>query len=152
MEMHDSPAARTRVLVIDDDPSVRTAIQTILNRRVFDTVLAPDARAGIQSFVSYKFAVVIVDIFLSGMNGLETIVFIRRQAPKIPLIAMSGLRPLTGGGSDLLGIAAEFGATVCLRKPFAPRHLLGAIYASLEQALPRSIDRTPTRGGSTNAK
>ncbi len=139
MEMHDRPTATTRVLVIDDDLSVRTAIQAILNRGAFETVLAPDAHAGIQSFVSYKFDVVIVDIFLSGMNGLETIVFIRRQAPKVPLIAMSGLR---GGGSDLLGIAAELGANVCLRKPFAPRQLLGAIHMSLEWAY-RALSTEP---------
>ncbi len=152
MEMRDRATATTRVLVIDDDHSVRAAIQTILNRRVFETVLAPDAHAGIQSFVSHKFDVVIVDIFLSGMNGLETIDFIRRRAPNMPLIAISGLRAPAGGGPDILGIAAQLGATVCLRKPFGPRHLLGAIHTSLERALPSSIDQTSAREESTNAK
>lgn len=72
-----------RVLVIDNDHSVRAAIQLILERQGIETVLASDVHAGFQSFVSSDFDVVIVDIFMSGMNGLETIAGIRRRAPNI---------------------------------------------------------------------
>jgi CheY-like chemotaxis protein len=122
-----------RVLVIDDDHLVAAAIQMILARKGIESALALDAHAGLQAFVSSKFDVVIVDIFMPGMNGLETITAIRRQAPKIPLIAMSGfrLRDTLGLGLDFLGMAATLGATSCLRKPFAPQQLLGAISSGL---------------------
>jgi DNA-binding response OmpR family regulator len=125
-----------RVLVIDDDYSVCAAIRMILDRQGFETVLAPDAHAGIQAFVSSRFDVVIVDIFMAVMNGLETISGIRRRAPTIPLIAMSGFRfrDPTSPGPDFLGMAVTLGANICLRKPFEPRQLLGAIRSSFERA------------------
>jgi CheY-like chemotaxis protein len=122
-----------RALVIDDDNLVGAAIQTILARKGIQTTLAQDAHAGFQAFVSSKFDVVVVDIFMPGMNGLETITVIRRQAPTIPLIAMSGFRfrYSTGSGLDFLAMAATLGATSCLRKPFAPQQLLSAIRSGL---------------------
>jgi DNA-binding response OmpR family regulator len=128
-----------RALVIDDDRLVGAAIQTILARKGIETTLALNAHAGFQAFASSGFDVVIVDIFMPGMNGLEIITVIRRQAPTIPLIAMSGFRfrYATGSGPDFLEMAVTLGATSCLRKPFAPQQLLGAINAVLRD---RSAD------------
>jgi len=132
-------ADRMRALVIDDDRSVGAAIQLILARRGFETVLAADPHGGAQAFESSKFDVVIVDIFLSGMSGLEAIADFRRRAAAIPIIAMSGFRfrDSMDPGLDFLGMAAERGATTCLRKPFAPQQLLAAVSSGLEWASSR---------------
>src|ERR1700719_1016295 len=119
---HDEPAM-TRVLVIDDDRSVGAAIQTMLDRRGCDTVHATDAYAGIDAFDSSKFEIVIIDIFMPGMKGLETITGFRQRAPTVPIIAMSGFRfrDTMGPDLDFLAMAGRLGATACLRKPFAPQ-------------------------------
>lgn len=126
----------TRVLVIEDDPSVGAAIQMMLDREGCSTVHAPDADMGVKAFESSSFDLVIVDIFMPGMSGLETITELRNRAPAVPILAMSGFR-FRGSmdpGLDFLGMAAEAGATDCLRKPFTPEQLTAAVRASLEPA------------------
>jgi len=125
--------AMTRVLVIDDDRSLGAAIQTTLARKGCDTVLAPDAHAGVQAFESSKFDVVIVDIFMPGMNGLETIKSFRQRAPTVRILAVSGFRfrESMAPAPDFLAMAAKLGATACLRKPFAPQQLIAVINSGL---------------------
>jgi CheY-like chemotaxis protein len=124
-----------RILVIDDDACVGTAIQVILAQRQCETVLASRAHAGIHTFRASAFDVVIVDLFMPGMNGLDTIQRIRR-ASAVPIIAMSGfrLRNSLDANQDFLGMATLRGATVCLLKPFSPPQLVAAIDRSLELA------------------
>lgn len=131
----DEPAM-TRVLVIDDDRSVGAAIQTMLTRYGYDTVLAPDAHAGVQAFESSTFDLVMVDIFMPGVDGLETIKDFRERAPTVPIVAMSGFRFRNSVATvpDYLGMAAKLGATCCLRKPFAPQQLMVAINSCLDPA------------------
>jgi DNA-binding response OmpR family regulator len=129
----DKPAM-TRVLVIDDDQSVGAAIQLTLARQGYETVLVPDAHAGVQAFESSKFDLVMVDIFMPGIDGLETIKDFRERAPTVPIVAMSGFRFRNSVPSvpDYLGMAAKLGATFCLRKPFAPDQLMAAINSCLD--------------------
>jgi CheY-like chemotaxis protein len=116
-----------RVLVIDDDGCVGAAIQSILARRRYQTVLAPRAGAGIQALQQSQFDLVMVDIFMPGLSGLDTIEHIRRSSP-IPIIAMSGFRLRSSADSvDCLEMAVRLGATLCLRKPFQPAQLIDAV-------------------------
>jgi CheY-like chemotaxis protein len=117
----------TRILVIDDDVCVGNAIQAILSRRGCETVLASRASAGVQAMEHGTFDVVLIDIFMPGLSGLDTIEHIRRISP-IPIVAMSGFRLRSSADpEDCLGMAVKLGATQCLRKPFQPRQLIEAI-------------------------
>ena len=120
--------ATTRILVIDDDASVSTAINAILARHQCDTVLASRAHAGIHAFQLSGFDVVMVDLFMPGMNGLDTIKRIRSESA-VPIIAMSGfrLRNSLDSDQDFFGMAIRHGATTSLRKPFSPPQLVAAI-------------------------
>ena len=122
----------TRILVIDDDACVGTAIQAILARRQWETVLASRAHAGIHTFQACGFDVVMVDLFMPGMNGLDTITRIRSESA-VPIIAMSGfrLRSSLDSDQDFLGLAIMRGATISLRKPFSPPQLVAAVNRSL---------------------
>jgi DNA-binding response OmpR family regulator len=124
-----------RILVIDDDVCVSRAIQAILARRQFETVLASRAHAGIHTFQASAFDLVIVDLFMRGMNGLDTIARIRSQS-SVPIIAMSGfrLRNSLDSNQDFLGMAILRGATMSLRKPFSPPQLVAAIDRSFSLA------------------
>lgn len=139
----------TRVLVIDDDQHVGAAIQMILARRGCDTVFAQDAHTGIRAFESSRFALAMVDIFISKSNGLEIIARFRQQAPDIPIVAMSGFRFRDSMHADLdfLGMAAKCGATFCLRKPFGAEQLMGAISSGRAPAV--SGDRFGQSPGSS---
>jgi CheY-like chemotaxis protein len=132
----------TRILVIDDDDCVSTAIQAILARCRYETVLASRAHAGFHTFQTSEFDVVMVDLFMPGMNGLDTIMRIRRESA-VPIIAMSGfrLRNSLDPDQDFLGMAILRGATISLRKPFSPPQLVAAI--------DRSLGLACSTGGST---
>jgi CheY-like chemotaxis protein len=132
----------TRILVIDDDACVGTAIQAIMGRRLCETVLASRAHAGIHAFQTCGFDVVMVDLFMPGMNGLDTITRIRGDSA-VPIIAMSGfrLRNSLDPDQDFLGMAMLSGATTTLRKPFSPPQLVAAI--------DRSLDLVPSTGAPT---
>lgn len=127
----------TRVLVIEDDHSVSMAIQSMLAHQGCDTVLAPDAHQGVQAFEASIFDVVMIDIFIPGMDGLKTINLLRKRMPTLPIVAMTGFRFRNSMSPtlDFLGMAAQLGASSCLRKPFSPQQLMAAINSSLNPAL-----------------
>jgi DNA-binding response OmpR family regulator len=141
-----------RVLLVEDDPSVGAAIRMILNREGCDTVHALDAGTGMRAFESSSFDLAIVDIFMPGTNGLKTIAGFRQRAPTIPILAISGFRfrDSMGPGMDFLAMAVEAGAAVCLRKPFAPRQLMAAVYASLDPA--RAVPASWGHGNEKDAR
>jgi DNA-binding NtrC family response regulator len=124
----------TRILVIDDDLSVGTAIRMILAQQGCDVELAPDARAGLRAFEASRFDVVIVDIFMPGMDGLKTIAEFRQLTPMVRIVAMSGFRfhDSMGPGMDFLKLATTIGATSSLSKPFTPLQLMAAISSASE--------------------
>ena len=131
----------TRVLVIDDDKSVCAAIETLLRHYDCLAILANNGHLGAKTFEASHFDLVMVDIFMPGMDGLETIKGFRERAPTVPVVAMSGFRfrnsPIAPA-PDFLGMAAKLGATYCLQKPFGPNQLLAAINACLGEKLPRT--------------
>jgi DNA-binding NtrC family response regulator len=120
-----------RVLVIDDDDCVGAAIQSLLARHKSETVLAGRAHAGIHALESSSFDVVLIDLFMPGMSGLDAITHIRRGS-ETPIIAMSGFRLRNSENSiDYLGMAMQRGASTCIRKPFDSQQLIEAINRSL---------------------
>jgi len=133
----------TRVLVIDDDQSIRTAIEALLRRQDCVTVSADSARAGIKIFETSPFDLVMVAIFMPGMNGLETIKGFRERSPTVPILAMSGFRfrnSLMVATPDFLEMASKLGATYCLQKPFGPQQLMEAFNACLGARRPGAAD------------
>jgi DNA-binding NtrC family response regulator len=125
----------SRILVIDSDMAASRDIQTILQRDGFDIVVAQDARQGIAAIQADRFDMVIVDIFMAGMDGLETIGMFRKHAPRVPIIAISGFmfRDSATPAPDFLSMATKLGAADSLAKPFAPTDLLRAVKCCLGQ-------------------
>jgi CheY-like chemotaxis protein len=80
----------TRVLIVDDDPMVCTAIEIYLERHDFDVTIADGGEAGLRALEDSGFDLMLVDIFMPHMRGFESIRIFHERAPTIPLIAMSG--------------------------------------------------------------
>jgi DNA-binding response OmpR family regulator len=138
----------TRILIVEDDAAVGTAIRMMLSREGCDAVHAEDAEGGMRAFVSSRFDLAIVDIFLGNASGLRTIAEFRQRAPAVPVLAMSGFR-FRGSMDpvlDYLAMATQAGATACLRKPFVARQLMAAVQASLAAASPTSALEAGIRG------
>jgi CheY-like chemotaxis protein len=120
--------AMDRILVVDDERTVREALAALLRQEGYRVVVAESGHVAVEAIEAFTFDFIIVDIFMPEMNGLETIQIFRKNAPAVPIIAMSGYA--SGSGfidNDFFQTAMEFGATCCMRKPFLREQLLDAI-------------------------
>jgi two-component system OmpR family response regulator len=112
------------ILVIEDDPHVRMAIQHCLKKVGHVVLLATDGKAGMNYLRRESVDLVVTDIFMEGQEGLETIAALRKQYAKLPIIAMSGGNPAS---ETMLAVAKELGAQQVLQKPFWAKGLLAAV-------------------------
>ena len=114
-----------KILIIDDDPQTRRLVVRILTDAKHDVIEAVDGQKGIEQFHAYRPAVVITDILMPNKDGIEVIKELRRIAPKVRIIAISG-----GGecrNMTFLEFAMAFGANAALAKPFRPDDLIMAV-------------------------
>ena len=116
----------TKVLVIDDNPAMRTIVGDTLRKDGFEVLEAENGNRGLEQLDQLDPPKIIVtDIIMPEKEGLETIIEILAQCPKAYIIAMSG-----GGTMDksvLLEMARGFGAQETLAKPFDPAVLLSLV-------------------------
>jgi len=110
-----------RILVVDDNEDLRSTIQALLQADGFEVDVAADGHAALALHQSNPADVVITDLFMPDKDGIETIVELRKQSPRIKIVAISGWTSTQG--SDYLQVAREIGATVTLQKPFDPEEL-----------------------------
>ena len=108
-----------KILIIDDDPQIRRLIDRILSAEGHEIVAAQDGNDGLRRFRADRPALVISDILMPEKEGIETILEIRREAPSIPIIAISG--DIDGA---FLDFATKLGASRALPKPFRSAELI----------------------------
>jgi DNA-binding NtrC family response regulator len=121
------------VLVIDDDPAVRATMDIVLKRDRHEVVLAENGRKGLQYLQARQFDLLIVDLFMPDMDGLEIIGHVQKSRPGMPIIVISGHYAGSGPAPDFLHMATKLGAVSSLQKPFRPAELLAAVAKSLAQ-------------------
>ena len=113
------------ILVIDDDDVLRCALRASLEAAGYDVLEAADAKRGLCLHGERAPDLVIVDIFMPGVDGLDVIRDLCARVPEAKILAISG-----GGRTgmiDVLSAAAALGASRTLPKPFLPRDLLSAV-------------------------
>jgi DNA-binding response OmpR family regulator len=119
------------VLVIDDDCSVRDTIGIMLEQEGFHAVLAGDGRAGLKQALALKPGLIVVDVRMPGLDGIEVCKRLRATGMTTPLIVLSAL----GGEMDKVELL-EIGADDYIVKPFGTRELLARIRALLRRSSP----------------
>lgn len=133
-----------KILIVDDDSAVQATIRLLLERAGHSVVVADDGRKGLAVFEAGDFDLLFLDIFMPGMDGLETMRLVHQQQPLLPIIVISG-NPITselGSGPDFLTMASKLGAVSSLQKPFRPAALLAAVAGCLEAAKRPSLSST----------
>lgn len=115
------------VLVVDDDPEVRTTISIILEQNGYLVLEAVDGKDALRQARDKTVSLIIIDLFMPNMDGLETIRELRRCAPDLPILAISGSVAWGVPMPDLLKAAVAFGAVSALSKPFRASELLNAV-------------------------
>jgi CheY-like chemotaxis protein len=134
-----------QILIVDDDIAVQATIRLLLERAGHSVVVAGDGRKALAVFEAGNFDLVFLDIFMPGMDGLETMRLIHHQQPLVPIIVISGrpVDPDPAAGPDFLTIATRLGAVSSLQKPFKPAALLAAVAESLDPAKRSSSSSVP---------
>lgn len=113
-----------KVLIIEDDPNIADLVTLHLTDHGYAVDLATDGLAGVEKTESGEYSLIILDIMLPGMDGLEVCKRIRQQDSYIPMLM------LTAKSEELdkvLGL--ELGADDYLTKPFSVRELIARIKA-----------------------
>lgn len=127
-----------RILVIDDNSSLREAVCEILQAAGHETIAVPDGRLAGRIHQDTPIDMVITDLFMPETDGLEIIYQFRRDFPDVKVIAISG------GGSrgmvELLTVARRMGAQRAFMKPFDWDDLLQAVEELLVEDGPAATD------------
>ena len=118
---------RGRVLVIDDDPSLRFALEAVLGDGGLAVVTCADGASGLEAFEANGADAVLTDLAMPGMDGLEVLARLRALDSSVPVIM------LTAHGSERVAVAAmKAGAHHYLPKPFDPDELVLATRRAIE--------------------
>ncbi len=112
----------SKVLVIDDIDFTRETISTMLTRNGYEVYQAANGKDGMIEFNRSNPDLVLTDILMPEMEGLETIKTIKRMKPETPVIAVTG-----STNSPFLQIAIKFGANTGIFKPFKQEELLEVV-------------------------
>ena len=120
------------VLVVDDDPSIRALIRLYLESAGYTVIEAGDGKRAMAALDGQPVDLVILDIFMPEMDGLEVLQVLRNHCQSCRVMAISGGSAKIG--MDLLGHATIFGADEVLEKPFGEAMLLGKVAGLIGQA------------------
>lgn len=118
-------------MIIDDEPAVRKTLRTYFERAGYQVAEAGDGRTGLRLHGVASADVIITDIFMPDFDGIETIRELRRVAPGVKVIVVSGGD--STGTLNMLEDAKLLGADRAFHKPLKPEELLGAIREMLSQ-------------------
>ena len=130
-------SAKTRILTVEDDERIRTAVRLALEEEGWEVAETASGEEALESFGTHGADVVLIDIMLPGIDGFEVCRSIRRlgDVPIIMVTARSDSHDVVAG--------LEAGADDYLRKPFDPKELSARIRALLRRT--RHDEARPTR-------
>ena len=118
----------TRVLLVDDDVALAGMLREYLHGEGFDATTAHDGEAGVEEALSGRYAIVVLDVMLPKLSGVEALRRIRAQS-RVPVLM------LTAKGDDVdLIVGLELGADDYVPKPCTPRELVARLRAILRRS------------------
>jgi len=122
--------AGRKILLVDDDDNLRNVLEQNLTLAGFEVATADDGRAAADLLAVQPFDLVLTDLIMPRMDGIELLGEMRKHYPRIPVIAMSG-----GGRmppSHYLQTAGKLGAKALMEKPFTTSELVAKLNEFLE--------------------
>jgi two-component system response regulator ResD len=129
-----------RVLVVDDEPIVREVLERYLHRGGFDVATAGDGRAALDSFEANHPDLIVLDLMLPGIDGLEVFRRIRDQRRDTGVIMLTA----RGEETDRV-VGLDLGADDYIAKPFSPREVVARARAVLRRSGIGTAPRAPAR-------
>jgi DNA-binding response OmpR family regulator len=115
----------SRILIVDDDPHVRSMLEHVLRKADHDVETAEDGKEALRVHRERPVDLIVTDIIMPEKEGLETITELRKSFPAVKIIAISGGGRI--GPSQYLKMAKVLGANRTFSKPFNPSELIAAV-------------------------
>lgn len=129
-----------RILLVDDEQHIVDVVEYILRENAFAVVVATDGDAGLQKFTETAPDLVVLDLNLPGMSGLDLFREMRRLRPSVPVVM------LTSRAEEIDRVVGlELGADDYVTKPFSPRELAARVRAVLRRAERPATEQTSAR-------
>jgi DNA-binding response OmpR family regulator len=119
---------RRRLLLVEDDPTLRQALVFNLSREGYEVSAAADGEAGLDAARNQHLDLVLLDVMLPGMSGIEVLRVLRREGVTTPVIVLSA----KGDEIDRV-VGLKIGADDYVTKPFSRPELLARIEAVLRR-------------------
>jgi DNA-binding response OmpR family regulator len=127
------------ILVVDDDPTVSDVVRRYLERAGYEVTLTGDGPGALAAFARRTPDLVVLDLMLPGLDGLEVCRRLRTRADGVPIVMLTAL----GEESDrVLGL--QLGADDYVTKPFSPRELVLRVQSVLRRSLARPLPAPET--------
>ncbi len=117
----------TKILVIDDEPSIVNLINAYLKPEGYEVFTASDGNAGLKAARSFKPDLIILDLMLPGIDGIEILTRLRRESTVYVIL----LTAKTEETDRVIGLS--IGADDYVTKPFSPRELVARVKAALRR-------------------
>jgi len=121
---------KARILVVDDDEKIRRLLANMLKTQDYEVVEAENGRQGCERYRACEPDLLITDLVMPEQNGIDMILELKREFPKLRVMAISGGGGITGS-FDYLPIAKLIGAVHILQKPFGMQQLKDAVADAL---------------------
>jgi DNA-binding response OmpR family regulator len=136
--------ARGRILTIEDDAAIRRGILDALSFAGYQVIQAADGKEGCETAISRDYDLLLLDMVLPGMTGLEILKAVRNARPTLPVIILSA----RGEERDRVN-GLKLGADDYVVKPFSVDELLARVEAVLRRspARPTDVNELPIPGG-----
>jgi two-component system nitrogen regulation response regulator NtrX len=125
-----------KILIIDDEGNLRRMLRALLEREGHQVAEAPSAEDGLEAVEEDPPDVVLLDLALPGMSGLEALPLLRERVPGTPVIMMSGQASLADAVT-----ATRRGAFHFIEKPLSPESVVLTVRAALEVSRARDLTR-----------
>src|ERR671939_184420 len=133
------PDRAPRILLVDDEPPIQTLLSFPLQRDGYEVVQASDGNEALARFSEQAFDLVVLDLMLPRMDGLEVCKRLRARSSTVPIIMLTAKAEEI---DKVLGL--ELGADDYITKPFSMREFRSRVKAALRRAgMSRSPDEPP---------
>src|SRR5437763_1274866 len=129
---NDHPMSKSTILVIDDEPDLVELVRYNLARDGFEVVCACDGRAGMESARHHKPDLVVLDVMMPNIDGLDVCRQLRAD-PRTSGMPIILLTAKAGEADRIVGL--ELGADDYVTKPFSPRELVARVKAVLRRSM-----------------
>jgi two-component system alkaline phosphatase synthesis response regulator PhoP len=117
-----------KILVIDDEPSITNLVSAYLKPEGYEVYIAADGNAGLKAARAFKPDLIILDVMLPGIDGIELLSLLRRESSEVYVLMLTAKTEET---DKIVGLS--MGADDYVTKPFSPRELVARVKAALRR-------------------